>query len=280
MEVEVPCSLAGIAIAEPCMLGTADGAFIYYVELIRCYAMLFFFYAIQAFFLYQLWTIDHETSECNLDLIPLMLICCFVFSCSIFRYVCDTMSIFWVIYHAPNLASGSYTNVKDTGAVMAHHTKWGRFVKKFKPALPPNAPPRWKFKGLSTRYKIWSISVVWLPRIVAAIVLAYLGGLFIVKNSTAQEMLLNTMAVNFILEIDDILYISFTSEAVMSALADMDPVVVEMTNDSRWRLWFLNTAIFPPLTMVSSVGMLLGASCISISDILCSVSLGHILCED
>jgi len=56
---------------------------------------------------------------------------------------------------------------------------------------------------------------------------------------------LNTLAVNFSVDIDEILYSSFTSGATQVALEHAETIEIELSNKHRFAHWFFNTFVFP-----------------------------------
>merc|ERR1712014_276541 len=67
-----------------------------------------------------------------------------------------------------------------------------------------------------------------------------------------ESMIQNTLAVNFVLQVDRILYQAFTSEHTKASLSQMDPVIREVSNRVRFMTWALNTVVYPLIVLTGT----------------------------
>merc|ERR1712176_1194985 len=62
-------------------------------------------------------------------------------------------------------------------------------------------------------------------------------------------MMMNTLAVVFVAEIEGFLYVAFTSDAMRYNLENVQPVTVDLTNRQRLAQWFGSSIMCPLLTI-------------------------------
>lgn len=238
-----------MVIAEPLHLNRkTDGLFVCLVELVTCYGALAVNYFLQAWLLYEISGVNNnkmdEKSKCPEGLI-LQFVCVFIFETAIFNEVRSSMDLFSLLYYAEAGQDG-YSE-QGSGAVLVEEKRTSTFqmlFKKVRPTPPPGMP-QWNLHDITRKYKIWSTLICALPKLMVAGLLAYEGGLFIALCHSVDDIVLNTLAVNFIVDIDEILYMSFTSKATQCALENAEAVGIEMTNKTRLAHWFCNTFVYP-----------------------------------
>merc|ERR1719145_104716 len=95
-----------------------------------------------------------------------------------------------------------------------------------------------------------------MPKLTIDLVLAYLGGVYIVESPDDEALLMNTLAVVFIAEIEELLYLAFTSDAMRHSLESMRPVEVSMGNRQRLASWFTCSILFPVFTVLASLAVM------------------------
>ena len=131
------------------------------------------------------------------------------------------------------------------------HKGFGRsLIRKRHP--PPPGVPQWKLESVGKLYKVWNFVIVCVPKIVVAGALAIVGGDYIVKSGDPETMFLNTLAVMFIIDVDELLYHAFTSDATKENLSHMQSVEVELSNRQRALMWFTNTVLYPLMVIVGT----------------------------
>ena len=75
--------------------------------------------------------------------------------------------------------------------------------------------------GFSTRYKLWCFLISLAPKAVLALLLWHFGSAFILASENEGEVVLNTVAVSFVVEIDDLLYKVLVPAEVSLVLNDL-----------------------------------------------------------
>lgn len=277
MELYVPETLAGVAISVPITLDMKqDGCFIYYAELIRCYFMLAMSYALAVFLLLALWEVDEEGIDpddegsakmCANGLFGVQLACVFIYESSVFSELLKVVNIVRLLYNAEGKPSNADTigfsqlmtpSAPSHGAVMVSDKnesggKFAKFYRRLRSAPPQEGMPQWTFEKITVCFKVVSVIFVVLPKLLIVISLGYFGGIFVVHCQTIAETCLNTLAVNFILDIDVILYESFVVEETKNAVAQMQAVGVELSNTQRFWSWLASCIIYPMMPMFATI---------------------------
>lgn len=271
MQLTLPESIFGLAIAEPINLDRHhDGNFIYFGEIFKAYLMLAMTYLVQVLFMWELWKVDEEKAgdECKDKYLYMQLMCSFVFQIAIFAEVRDALLMMLVIWEQPSAAwqfahRGTFQKLAgndgtpkagDGGAIMQKEdsSKRGQLARamKLKGKLDVK---QWSLDGMSRFMKVWSIAVICIPRFMASLLLAYIGSIYITRSGSSEDMFLNTMAVNFVLEIGAIFYSAFTSDHTKESFQNLDPVEVEVGNKRRAVGWFMSTFVYPSVVFFLSI---------------------------
>lgn len=262
MELSVPESSYGLAIVEPAVLNRkVDGSFMFFVEIGRVFFMLTMTFVLTGLFLLQVWKMNESIhmSLCGNETGLLELACVFLFEVAISKEVIESMTCFSVLWHAPKPKSSSFHYTRSnsdspkSGAVLAAEVAEakGMFSGMFK-KKSGSVDSQWKLDGISFRFRVLCTLAVAAPKLLLEVLLAYLGGVYILKSGDEGAMVMNTLAVVFIADFDEVLYTAFTSNAVKSNLSQMKTVDVELSNRSRMTMWFASSVLCPLMTLAAS----------------------------
>mmetsp|Transcript_62733 Transcript_62733/g.149674 ORF Transcript_62733/g.149674 Transcript_62733/m.149674 type:complete len:332 (-) Transcript_62733:75-1070(-) len=302
MELNIPSNLSGLAIAEPLALDVKhDGRFVFTIELLRCYLLLFLQYAIQVYFIYQIAAINtlHENpvacSDDRHDII-LEMVSVFVFILAVWDEFDSSLGTLMMLWSAPStqlqeklrekepktaryMPLTASTPNKDSGSkstsgavLEATHpqgsgsgssTNLGgvtSFVFQLGKKKAAKGMKQWSLDEMGRCYKGWSLLIVGLPKIFTTVCVGYFGGLYICYSEDREALLQNTLAMTFVVEVEYLLFKAFTPVATSSHLEHAKGVPVELNNTMRFMLWFLSAAVYPVLTMCSTVFIVLHAN--------------------
>lgn len=282
MEFETPASLYGLAIAEFAMLDrVADGNLVYFVEVARVSIMLLMNLLLTCLFVAQVGKMvaeqyrQQEPPECESAYFLLSWGCVFVFETSMLTHVRKSVTVITMLYHASPSRKSVYelwtpeSASAGTGAIMAQEqTGLKKFTKKVvklastlgnDDEIDP-AMKRWTFANVGVRHKVFCTVCIALPKLLVDLILVYLGGLYVVLTQDPGDMLLNTLSLVFVVEIDNLMYMAFTSDAMRSNLEHMHPVVVHLTNKWRIATWLGASVVSPLCVMVLTSYLVLGQS--------------------
>lgn len=258
-EYILPENIYGLVIAEPLQLDrNVDGLFIFSMELMRVFVLLGINYFLQLSLIQQLMSIndakEYWAEECGHHFLVLQIICIFVFVISIFAEVRETMDMMHGLYHAENWSAGflhinAYVqpHMHETGgAVLEAETPKGpwqlsHFVrKKF------GSDKTWTLDHITRLYKCWCFVVVCIPKLGIGVFLVYVGSHYILVSQDSETLLLNTLVVNFVVDIDEFMYHTFTSPVIKMKLGNIKGIDLQPTNE-RLLLHWLSTAVFGPV---------------------------------
>merc|ERR1712023_458182 len=115
--------------------------------------------------------------------------------------------------------------------------------------MAPSDVVQWSLDGMTRPFKGYCLCLIAIPRVVIGLLLALIGGLYIKLTDAQEDLVLNTLAVNFVVDIDEILYQAFTSEATKGNLDNMKTVSVDVDNRIRLWLWFSSTVLHPMVVL-------------------------------
>jgi len=111
---------------------------------------------------------------------------------------------------------------------------------------------QWNLDRMTSHYKTSSMALVAFPKAIIPIALTIVGGNYIMRSEDAETMVLNTLAVLFIIDIDEFLYNTFTTTPMKHQLADMKPISIEITNTERFIGYIGSSFIFPALIVLAT----------------------------
>lgn len=256
----LPESIYGLVIAEPLQLDRhVDGNFIYFTELIRCYILLLINYSVQWILMYKIWEInlDKEGQQCDDALRSLQSVCVFIFSISVFSEVRDAFSLFhllWVCDTVGVVGSDIYHAVDQGGhgAVLEADSSGMNLFGKMNVWAKKKHITQWNLDRMTLTYKMCAIALVAVPKLVIPIALTIVGGNYIMRSEDAETMVLNTLAVLFIIDIDEFLYNTFTTTPMKHQLASMKEIKVEVSNAQRFMGFVFSSFVFPALIIAAT----------------------------
>jgi len=278
--VEVSGSLYAMTIVELASLSRKrDGDLVFFAETIRVMFMLCLNYAMTCFFISQLGKMVAAQfalgdRECDMDFLILIFICVFMFEVSMLGQLGKCMRLMELLYFANPAKSAApltYSPVMSTassdacltlssigsgaGAIVMQEKSLSKRVKTFirhpihGDKEDQHGIKRWSLHETRLFYRMFCFFVIVLPKLVADMMLAYLGGLYIASTDKGSDMLLNTLAVVFIAEVDEIMYSAFTSAAMKYNLENMKPVMLVQTSQIRTGMWLFHGFGTPALAL-------------------------------
>jgi len=99
------------------------------------------------------------------------------------------------------------------------------------------------------QWKVWCFVVVFLPRVLMSCALCYVGAMYICRSESKEAMILNTLSVLFIVEIDDTVYKVFTSGSLKVHMENVKGISLHPTNADRL-VSFMFASVFSPILAV------------------------------
>ena len=89
-----------------------------------------------------------------------------------------------------------------------------------------------------------------MPKLVVGILLAWYGSVYVAISDSNENAFLNTLAIYFICEVDELLFQSFTSGVIQNALSKVPPITARV-NPTVNRCFIL----YGPLFMCFAIGI-------------------------
>lgn len=270
-ELTVPTSLYGMVLAEPLVLNRKhDGNIIFFTELLRGQFMLCVNYVIQLLFLFEVGIMDLEKQgdACPDKYLWLQIMCVLVFEVAVFTEIRASTNILALLWHAPccagekragmyKMVAGADHHEPESGAILAktddpsQMSKRDMILRRVRHP-PPQGMQQWTLDGITRTYKFWCFLSIGLPKLAIALLLGYYGGAYIAKSADQETMLLNTLAVMFVIDVDEILYEAFISDYTKDSLEHMKAVEVEVSNGVRFTMWAMSAILYPMIVLAAS----------------------------
>jgi hypothetical protein len=108
-------------------------------------------------------------------------------------------------------------------------------------------------KGFSVGMKAWVLFGIMIPRFVMCIFLLYVGTVWLGYTFTVADLVLNSVALAFLIDVDELLFASVLSVAKKHHVQSVEPIVMNRSKGKHWimkffkRLWhhiFGEVAVF------------------------------------
>jgi hypothetical protein len=126
-------------------------------------------------------------------------------------------------------------------------------MKKLHPGKTPEEMLTvWTLDDMTLGWKFCCILFAALPRFTITMLCGYIGAIYIGRSESKEAMLLNTLAVLFVLDIDDSIYQVFTSGSLKVHMENVKPVILHPTNNERLVTFVFASFIFPVLVALLS----------------------------
>eukprot|EP00927_Polykrikos_kofoidii_P030463 TRINITY_DN26183_c0_g1_i1.p1 TRINITY_DN26183_c0_g1~~TRINITY_DN26183_c0_g1_i1.p1 ORF type:complete len:452 (+),score=70.90 TRINITY_DN26183_c0_g1_i1:113-1468(+) len=200
-----------------------------------------------------------DPGEFGLESYYLRFACCFLFIAGVWPELYSVSVMLQILYHLPNVPEPwlaiekTVENPEDTVG-KAHHHMLGR--------------ARIRLAGMSPAWKAVTLIVVWAPKLFLWLLLVDIGTVFLMETSVIEEMIINAVALVFVLSIDEMLaaavFPSGTKNLLMHVeglyLSMAEPSVKEIVEENeklkRWKLYHPGTLRkFVPTRLVAMMGV-------------------------
>jgi hypothetical protein len=174
---------------------------------------LLFSHLVQSACMYGLWTLTvwqqdeiEKGTECWKIHLLVFIVCEAIFIMSILTEVFATFDM-WelIIFHVPDTENQSeseplmYTKDEDSGELIL------------------------KSGGMSRQRKYVIVLIVLVPRLILAVVLLVIGGVFLQSANSNTDLFMNSLAANFVIEIDEMIFQFLTPDFNRRLIAEIPP---------------------------------------------------------
>lgn len=140
-----------------------------------------------------------ETPECEADFLLLML-CVIAFSTYNMGEIFETFAMFHWIYHQPTVASHevlTFSSNEDDKEIVS---------------------------GMTASYKLWCYVCLVLPKLVIGLLITWYGNTFLLVSDSNQDVILNSMALGFITQNDEIIFEAMVPQSLKEVTSALPPV--------------------------------------------------------
>ena len=120
---------------------------------------------------------------------------------------------------------------------------WSHWTRGLPTHVHRNRKGAFQFRQLGTRRIVLIHAIGVFPRFAIAIMLLFAGARFLIYTQSRIELILNAIALGFILELDELTF-DFLPETIRTAVARTD--AMKMSSNSRFRWMFLKTKLPRP----------------------------------
>jgi len=245
--------LYGLLVTEPLQLdSTIDGWGIIIPVMFRL-----LFLALTTFAM-QLLTASHmhgiskakDGGQCPLERLSFQMISVFIILASFLRKMRDIANLAYLLIAAPVKPDASYTAVASTPIQerrLGFTDRMSHFQKRRHSASDASSL-HWSFEPLTTRWKVFSLLCIVLPRAVLAMFVAKAGAYLVVRTDP-ESAVVDTIATLFISDLDNFVYTAFTAATTKQQLASTVPVQAEVSDRHRVMSFVFANAIGPLMTV-------------------------------
>merc|ERR1711939_1148570 len=97
-------------------------------------------------------------------------------------------------------------------------------------------------------HKILIMILIVMPKLCIGVFFAVAGGRYIIASDDEENIILNTMSVNFVLDLDEYFLYTFSTDAIMNRLARIEGIPLGHTNTGRLIAYlFFSISLIPVL---------------------------------
>eukprot|EP00929_Paragymnodinium_shiwhaense_P014379 TRINITY_DN12227_c0_g1_i5.p1 TRINITY_DN12227_c0_g1~~TRINITY_DN12227_c0_g1_i5.p1 ORF type:complete len:558 (-),score=113.93 TRINITY_DN12227_c0_g1_i5:47-1720(-) len=191
------------------------------------------------FLLYELmlyhWRNWHTTECYELETVPLFA-CLFCFLCSVVNDMQECTNMAEAVWRI-------ISTTEETSTLFFERDEHG------------NLRPVPGAGGMSVRRKVKVCCMVILPKLGLAIAVLFIGCLFLAMSTSNTELLLNCMALTFILDIDELLFKTMTSDEVSRLITSM-PLFEAREEKGTWAEQWHHTRSMRGLVAATAIALL------------------------
>eukprot|EP00747_Dinoflagellata_sp_TGD_P052997 gnl/TRDRNA2_/TRDRNA2_148220_c0_seq1.p1 gnl/TRDRNA2_/TRDRNA2_148220_c0~~gnl/TRDRNA2_/TRDRNA2_148220_c0_seq1.p1 ORF type:complete len:322 (-),score=55.05 gnl/TRDRNA2_/TRDRNA2_148220_c0_seq1:364-1329(-) len=170
--------------------------------------------------------------------------------------ITETLDLAELIFHVPNTSESSHVEDGYSAGEDDSNQRAGQS------ATPPGAlgPSFWRRQTSQDHFCIrgWSsqecLSLLWpghlamprkvffvvfilVPKLIVALLLSYVGGVYIFLSLDDEKVILSVVAAEFILRIDEVLFASFAIPEISSLMKKAQPIGFHMSEGTFWTVW-------------------------------------------
>jgi hypothetical protein len=265
-KLHVPCDLYGLFLVEPLQLDVSvDGLTVVFLAMTRAFVFVALNFAIQVLYVVRIHRMSVDM-QCGHEHACMQVVCVFVFGisiCSELRRCADFLEL--VAKCPASGEGGGYVSVARRsnasprqGAVLCQETaerpsgfrdRVANWVRK---SSVPDKTRVWTLGAMDHRWKAVCLVLVGVPRVLICCLLANSGAHFIVRS---PDIIVDTVAVLFVVDVATFIYSAFTTNAVKQQLEMVQPLEWHPCNTRRFVSFLFVNFAYPVLLVCFSVAV-------------------------
>jgi len=155
-----------------------------------------------------------DPGEYGLESYNCRVVCCFIFMLTVIDDVRSTTSLFYYLMHLPSTAAKwikyEVPSWAEKDYVKSVHG-WNElnFVK-------------FGVAGMPVKWKVVNVCVVILPKLIIWLMLVFCGFHFLMETAGIVDLIMNSMALTFILSLDEMIFDILTSAPVIHMMTNLE----------------------------------------------------------
>lgn len=280
-KLHLPNDLYGLFVAEPLQLdASVDGWAIVILAMTRAFFFIALNFAIQMLYVVRIHrlSVEMQGEQCRHEHSYMQVVCVFVFGVSIFRELRDCMDFVALVVRCPVSREGGYVGMGSSrgpdgshyrhGAVLSSQGSSGAVLSQERasgasrilswarrreaPISKEGGPHAWSLDSMRRSWKVACLLFVGLPRVFVCSLFAKVGAGFIVR-SPEEDIIIDTVAVLFVVDVGTFMYNAFTTNAVKQQLEQMKPVEWQPSNAHRLMAFLYVNFAYPVLLICFSI---------------------------
>lgn len=261
--LSVPCDLYGLFVAEPLQLDRhVDGWLIVLLVMIRAFLFIALNFTIQMLYVVRIHklSVEMQGEQCRHKTAYMQVICVFVFGISIFRELRNCVDFMVLVYRSPVSRNRGYVGIGNGdgshrhGAVLHEENKgptasilsWARRRSLL------SKTHTWTLGSMTYSWKCTCFLCVGLPRLLIGLLFAKVGAGFIVR-AEERDIIIDTVAVLFVVDIGTFMYNAFTTNSVKQQVERAKPVEWFPSNTHRVLAFVFVNFAYPVLLIAFSI---------------------------
>jgi hypothetical protein len=267
-KLHVPCDLYGLFVAEPLQLDASiDGWTIVFLAMIRAFFFISLNFIIQMLYVVRIHRMNmkvQDKPQCSNEHPYMQMICVFVFGISIFSELRGCVDFLALVVRCPvSRAGGGYLGIgrgsdgsHGHGAVLSQEIAErpsgfrARVANWAKRSSVLDKTHIWTLDSMSRGWKAVCLLFVGVPRVLICCLLAKAGAGYIVRS---PQIIVDTVAVLFVVDVATFIYSAFTTNAVKQQLEMVQPVEWRPSNTRRFMSFLFVNFAYPVLLVCFSV---------------------------
>jgi len=194
-------------------------------------------------------------------------VCVYVFCVAVFGEIRDSMDMFMGVWGCPVVQDGSYSSLMLAGGQPANgpgvvvdnndesdatsSMDWMR--RKLKKEVTESVA-LWNLSRMTKVRKYFDLAVIVFPKLAIGTLTLVFGCKYIMGSPDSETLIMNTLAVLFVLDLDEYIYQTFTTTTVKARIDSMEHILLNPSSTDRVAAYFMTTFGIPLIVGSATLG--------------------------